>query len=34
MLRNTKKKQCQLIKPDDWVAPDHTGNHGDISKAM
>ncbi len=23
-----------LIKPEGWVPPDHTGNHGDIDKAM
>jgi len=23
-----------LIKPAGWVAPSHTGNHGDLSKAL
>lgn len=23
-----------LIKPEGWVAPDHTGNHGDFGKAL
>ena len=23
-----------LIKPEGWVAPDHTGNHGDLPKAL
>ena len=32
--RSNKFGLPDLIKPEGWVAPDHTGNHGDLPKAL